>query len=251
MNAALYEQWLADETAPFKGWDFSYIRERMRTDEMSWDYMALARELVAQAASLADIHTGGGEVLESLAPLPPRTVALEAWPPNVIEARKCLTPLGVTVLGLDDGGERFPLGNETVELVLNRHGGPLGLPEVARILTPGGRFLTQQVAGDSLADLMEIFGSHPKWPEHNAQNVARSAEACGLNVLDIRECEVRTGFADVGALVYFLVNVPWVVEGFSVARHRGALEKLQARLDSGRPLSFTAKHFLLSARKAP
>ena len=106
MNAALYEQWLADETAPFKGWDFSYIRERMRTDEMPWDYMALARELVAQAASLADIHTGSGEVLESLAPLPPRTVALEAWPPNVIEARKRLTPLGVTVLRLDDGGER-------------------------------------------------------------------------------------------------------------------------------------------------
>lgn len=249
MNPALYEQWLADETAPFKGWNFSYIRDRMRTDEMPWDYMTLARELVAQAASLADIHTGGGEVLESLAPLPPHSFALEAWPPNVIEARKRLTPLGVTVLALDDE-DRFPLGDETLGLVLNRHGGPLGLPEVARILTPGGRFLTQQVAGDSLVDLMEIFGSHPKWPEHNAQNVGRTAEACGLNVLDIRECEVKTVFADVGAIVYFLVNVPWVIEGFSVARHRGALEDLQARRDSGHPLSFTAKHFLLSARKA-
>ena len=45
--------------------------------------MASARELVVQAASLADIHRGGGEVLESLAPLPSRTVALEAWPPDV------------------------------------------------------------------------------------------------------------------------------------------------------------------------
>lgn len=28
MNPASYEQWIADEAAPFKGWDFSYIRER-------------------------------------------------------------------------------------------------------------------------------------------------------------------------------------------------------------------------------
>jgi len=220
----------------------------MRTDELSWDYLALARELVAQAASLADIHTGGGEVLESLAPLPPKTIALEAWPPNVIEAHKRLTPLGVTVLTLDEE-ERYPLEDEAVELVLNRHGGPMALPEVERILTPGGRFLTQQVAGDSLADLSEAFGSHPKWLEHNSRIVARSAEACGLKVLDVREWQGRTVFADVGALVYFLVNVPWVVEGFSVARHRDTLEKLQAQIDSRQPLSFTAKHFLLSARK--
>jgi len=248
MNAALYEQWIADETAPFKGWDFSHIRERMQSDKPPWNYLALARELVAQAASLADIHTGGGEVLESLAPLPPRTVALEQWPPNVIEARQRLTPLGVTVLALDEGA-RYPLEDEAVELVLNRHGGPLGLPEVARILTPGGRFLTQQVGGNSLTDLMKIFGVRPKWAEHNAQNVARSAEACGLKVLDIREWQGRTVFSDVGALVYFLVNTPWIVEGFSVARHRGTLEKLQAHIDSGKPLSFTNKHFLLSARK--
>ncbi|MGB6552182.1 MAG: hypothetical protein WBE78_01745 [Candidatus Binataceae bacterium] len=221
----------------------------MRTDELSWDYIALARALAAQAASLADIHTGGGEVLESLAPLPPYTVALEEWPPNVIEARKRLTPLGVRVLALTEG-ERFPLGDEAVELVLNRHGGPLGLPEVVRILKPGGRFLTQQVGGDSLADLLEVFGVQPKWPEHSYQNVARSAEACGLKILDIREWQGRTVFTDVGAIVYFLVHTPWAVDGFSVARHRGALEKLQARIDSGQPLSFTATYFLLSARKA-
>ena len=96
---------------------------------------------------------------------------------------------------------------------------------------------------------MEIFGVRPKWPEHNAQNVARSAEACGLNVLEIRECQGRTVFSDIGALVYFLVNTPWIVEGFSFARHRGTLEKLQAHIDSGQSLSFTAEHFLLSARK--
>jgi hypothetical protein len=73
MNAALYQQWIADQSAPFRGWDFSYIRDRMRTDEMSWNYVTLARELVAKAASLADIHTGGGEVLESRGPVHPPT----------------------------------------------------------------------------------------------------------------------------------------------------------------------------------
>jgi hypothetical protein len=36
-------------------------------------------------------------------------------------------------------------------------------------------------------------------------------------------------FADVGAIVYYLKAVPWLVDGFSVATHQGVLFALQAQ----------------------
>ena len=57
-------------------------------------------------------------------------------------------------------------------------------------------------------------------------------------------------FSDVAAVVYFLKAVPWVVRGFEVKRHLGALEALQARRDAGQPLQFGYARFLIEAVKS-
>ena len=56
-------------------------------------------------------------------------------------------------------------------------------------------------------------------------------------------------FRDVGALVYFLKAVPWVIEGFDVERHHDVLLSLHQRLQSGHPLQFTYSRFLIEAVK--
>ncbi|MDO9247293.1 MAG: hypothetical protein Q7U11_12580, partial [Phenylobacterium sp.] len=69
---------------------------------------------------------------------------------------------------------------------------------------------------------------------------------------EIRRAETWRGpvtFADVGALIYFLKAIPWVVQNFDVARQLGALEALQAQLDAGDPLRFTYTRFLIEAVK--
>jgi hypothetical protein len=58
----LKEQWRRDESASMSGWDFSYIRDRHVSDSPPWHYPQLARELMAEAESVLDIATGGGEV---------------------------------------------------------------------------------------------------------------------------------------------------------------------------------------------
>ena len=57
-------------------------------------------------------------------------------------------------------------------------------------------------------------------------------------------------FLDVGALVYFLKAIPWVIEDFDVERHRGVLESLHRQLQAGEPLRFTYSRFLVQAVKA-
>lgn len=243
MSALLHAQWARDAAAAFEGWDFSYLKDRMTEAEPPWDYPALARMALARSTKALDIATGGGEVLASFAPFAGRVTAVEGYPPNVPIARRRLAPLGVEVHQANTrSGMPFP--DQTFDLVLNRHGG-FRPAEMRRLLKPGGVFLSQQVAGDNLADLCEVFDASLVAPHNTLDQIARQFADLG--------CEIRRGetwrgtvtFADVGAIVYFLKAVPWVVQGFDLERHRTALEALHARTEGGEPLAFTYTRFLI------
>lgn len=239
-------QWLRDQEAPFEGWDFSYLRGRFSEDELPWDYPSSARALLGRARSALDMATGGGEVFASFTPFPPLTVAIEGYPPNVSIAGKRLDPLGVRVVQCGEV-EPLPFGAGTFDLVLNRHGG-LRVEEIERVLAMGGHFLTQQVGGN-LEDLEGRFGAQPQWPENVLAKVVERLRALGFDILQAEEFHGHVTFGDVGAIVYFLRAIPWVVPGFSVERDRGVLLALQDDLERGKSLSFTSGHFFIHARK--
>jgi SAM-dependent methyltransferase len=204
--------------------------------------------LVVGSRSVLDLDTGGGEVFSRLAPFPERAVAIEDYQPNVAIARRRLAPLGVEVLEASASEQPLPLKDASFDLAVNRHGA-LDLTEVARLLRPGGQFLTQQVGGDDLGDLIARFGATPKLPGHTLANVGRDARVSGLSVLCEEDWRGLAHFGDVGAIVYFLRACPWLVDGFSVDRHLGALESLQAELARTGRLSFLTTRFLLHAEK--
>ena len=244
----LLDQWTRDAAAPFEGWDFSYLDDRVVEGAPLWDYLALAKAAVARAGDILDMATGGGEIFASLAPFPGRATAVEGHAPNLPVARRRLEPLGVPVF---EGSTRLgmPFGDGSFDLVLNRHGG-FQPTDVHRMLKPGGVFLTQQVGGDNLADLTALFGADLPAPDNTLPRVRERLVALGF---EIRRGEAWRGhvtFLDVGAVVYFLKAVPWVVRGFEVKRHLGALEALQARLQAGRSLRFTSTRFLIEAVKS-
>lgn len=241
------DQWLQDAAAPFEGWDFSRIAGRFVEAEPPWDYLALARAAVAQASDILDVATGGGEIFASLAPFPGRATAVEGFVPNLPVARRRLEPLGVPVFQ-GNTGSGMPFEAESFDLVLNRHGG-FRAAEMCRILKPGGVFLSQQVGGDNLADLTAAFGAQLPYPDNTLARVRDDFAALGA---EIRRAEAWRGpvtFADVGALIYFLKAIPWVIQDFAVERQLGTLEALQAKLDAGEPLRFTYTRFLIEAVK--
>ena len=245
--------------APIKGWNFDWLQGRATEDRTSWHYAERARALLATASSALDLDTGGGEVLTFIASFPPRMVATESWPPNVEFARKRLGPLGVEVV--DTTGEAMlPFSAESFDVVLSRHpvrgrsasaDAAMWWHEAARVLRRSGRFFSQQVGGRGMQELAAAMGRPPSASKEpwNVKAAARMALGAGLVVDEAREEFVRTVFFDIGAVVYYLRLVIWIVPGFSVETHREHLRRLDERIRAEGPLVTHGHRILLSATK--
>lgn len=246
----LIKTWKQEQQQPFIGWDFSYLDGRMLEEQAPWSYSKRAAELMHQVSSVIDMGTGGGERLLKLKNHWPRkVVATEEYPPNFRLATARLSPLGAKVMDVQlTLIGRMPFTDGEFELVLNRHSG-FNPWEVARILAPGGTFLTQQVHGLWAVDLLAVFNAKPQWPDATPEKYLPQLKSAGLMITDTRTWSGFLSFTDVGAIVYYLKAVPWLVPGFSVETHLQNLLTLQRRLESGQALTFSARKYLLEAKK--
>jgi SAM-dependent methyltransferase len=239
------------EAAPINGWDFSWLDGRATEERPPWGYARMVAARVPDVGALLDVETGGGEMLASVAPLPALTVATEPWPPNVPVAARRLRPLGAHVVAAD--GLDLPLLAETFDLVISRHPRATAWPTVARVLRSGGTFLSQQIGADNVEELgAAIRGPRPPHspgPRRGPDRERADAQAHGLEVVDVREANLRCVFHDIAAVVYFLRLVVWIVPDFSVDRYRTQLRALHERIRTDGPFVATSTRFLIEARK--
>lgn len=236
------------QEAEVEGWDFSWLDGRASEERPSWGYARSMGKRMATATAALDLQTGGGEVLAGVPKLPPLAVATESWPPNVERATQRLHPLGVAVVAHDDG-DPLPFAASAFDLVVSRHPVAVWWDEVARVLRPGGRYFSQEVGPQSVGELTEfMMGPQPPGKDEREPAFARTAaEAAGLTVTDLRAESLRTEFRDVGAVVYFLRKVIWIVPGFTVDLYRAKLMELHERIQRDGPFVATTRRFLIEA----
>lgn len=246
---------------PLVGWDLS-CDGRIAT-AAPWDFEAACDEYIRRSPNLLDLGTGGGEWLSGRPFRPGHAVATEAWPPNIPIARARLGPLGVEVVAVDDVPDNadqqeddgsapahLPFADASFHLVTNRHESFVA-SEVARVLAPGGWFVTQQVASGFDAEIRELVGA-PARPEGPAWTLGRAVdqvERAGLIVDRRGEGAATMSFADVGALAWYLKSVPFVLPGFAIPDYRARLEQLHRRIEASGPLEVRDALFWLAARK--
>jgi ubiquinone/menaquinone biosynthesis C-methylase UbiE len=246
----LIENWKYEEPQPFTGWDFSYLESRMLEGQPPWSYSARAAELMKHSSSVVDLDTGGGErFLKLQEHWPRKVVATEHYPPNFKLATERLTTFGVKVVDIelsDCGPMAFADGE--FDLVLNRHAA-FNPYEVERVLASGGTFLTQQVHGLWAIDLLNAFDARPQWPDATPEKYLPGLQEAGLEIVNVQNWSGELTFTDVGAIVYYLKAVPWLVPGFSVESHWKYLLNLQNQLEDKESLTFTARKYLIEARK--
>jgi SAM-dependent methyltransferase len=258
-----FEDLLAEgESVPVDGWDFSWFEGRAAEERPPWGY---ARLLGARLAELArvpgaaalDLQTGGGEVLATALAMgpgaPPTLAATESWPPNVAVARRNLARFGAQMVALPDAHRDLPFPDGSFDLVVSRH--PLHVPwaEVARVLKPGGRYLSQDVGPGSVAELTEFMMGpldppRPDRPNRDPKWSVLGAERAGLTVTGLQEFRGRMEFNDVAAVVVFLRKVIWIVPGFTVAGYRDQLRALHEQIESDGPFLAATVRFLIEAR---
>jgi SAM-dependent methyltransferase len=261
MADAYIAEGLAADTA---GWDFDRFATRMSTTPPPWRYGRLVDAAVGTGTgTLLDLGTGGGEWLSgwlSRRPAgrrPRRVLAIECWAPNVPVAARRLARHGVLVVAADgaqdnveqgpaDRSGRLPLADRSIDVIINRHES-YRASEVARVLRPGGTFLTQQVAcGESdlhrLLDLPE-----PEAGDWTLRYAVNQAAEGGLTVLDGGVGTDVTAYHDVAPLAWYLRQVPWAVPGFDPARDAERLRAVQHRIDADGPAEVRRRHFWFRA----
>ena len=239
------------DTVSVDGWDFSWLDGRATEQRPSWGYASAMGERMGLARAALDLQTGGGEVLAGVPRLPVLTVATESWPPNIAKATRLLHPLGVAVVA-ESEELPLPFADAAFDLVVSRHPVTTRWDEIARVLQPGGSYFSQQVGPASVFELVEYFlgplpaavrrGRHP-------DGARAAAEAAGLTVTDLRFEQLRTEFLDIGAVVYFLRKVIWMVPGFTVEQYRPQLRALHERIQADGPFVAHTTRFLIEARK--
>lgn len=240
-----------------QGWDFSWFEGRATEERPPWGYARMLGERMAAlagqpGAAALDLQTGGGEVLATIPAGPPTLVATESWPPNVAVARHNLAALGAEVIGVGDERDDLPFADATFDLVVSRHPVAVRWDEIARVLKPGGTYLSQDVGHGSVRELTEfLMGPQPESdrPNRDPRWSVIGAQEAGLIVVDLREFRGRMEFGDVAAVIHFLRKVIWIVPGFTVEAYRGRLRAMHERIEAEGPFVATTVRFLIEARK--
>jgi hypothetical protein len=237
---------------PFRGWDFSVLGGRLVLEPPPWSFERIVDDEAVRAASMLDMGTGGGEWL-SKRRHPGHTVATESWPPNVPIAAARLGPLGIAVVqdeGAADNADqatRAPRGRlafreAAFDLVVSRHESFVAV-EVRRALRDRGVFITQQ-AGSGARQFHQLLALEP--PPDDDFHIDLAVDQLQRAGLRVEQSAVGTAtavFADIGALAWYLSNVPWGVRDFSIERHRDTLLRLH-----GNPIRVASERFWIRAR---
>ncbi len=245
-----FEALVADgSAAPVEGWDFSWFDGRATEERPPWGYARLMGERMGAVASALDIETGGGEVLAT-APRPPAFLAAtESWPPNVAVARRNLAPLGAHLVAVADA-PTLPFVERAFELVTSRHPVVILWDEIARVLAPGGTYLSQQIGAGTNRELTDFMvGPRPVNESRGPDHARAAAETAGLEVVDVRSCALRVEFFDVGAVVHFLRKVHWTVPGFTPEGYAGRLRAMHEHIEREGVFVSTARRVLVEARR--
>ena len=224
-----------------------------REQEPPWSWATLVGNLAPMSDQVLDLGTGGGETLASLAHvLPEGTVATAGRSSGLAVARARLAPLGIAVHehGADRPGARLPFPDGTFDLVLSRHG-TYDAHDVARVLAPGGSFLTERVGGDDLRELDSALGIDLPSSEVTLENAVHDLTRAGLTVERSDAFHGTVRFGDMASLLGYLRRVarlgPDGSDGLAPEPHRRALETLAQQLHAG-PLSLSTSRFLVLAR---
>jgi SAM-dependent methyltransferase len=249
--AATFDELVAEaDAAPIHGWDFSWLDGRATEERPSWHYAEQLAERAGRATWMVDLECGGGELLAGLPVHPPLLVGAEAYRPNVAVAAERLRTRGASVVAIGAVDEALPFRDGAFDLVTSRHPVTTWWAEIARVLAAGGTYFSQQVGPRSAVEVSEwMLGPLPGGSARDPDAAAAAARAAGLEIRDLRSERLRMTFDDVGAVVYFLRLVVWIVPGFTVERFGDRLRALHERIERAGPFEAHSTRFLVEATK--
>ncbi|HEX5141671.1 MAG TPA: methyltransferase domain-containing protein [Dehalococcoidia bacterium] len=235
---------VVERAESFSGWS-GVPSPRPLGAEKPWSYSGRARELLASATSVLDLGTGGGERFSRLLDgFVGRAVATEEWAVNAPIAAAGLRGRAEVVRA---SAFYLPFLGASFGLILSRHEA-IYPAEIARLLAPGGVFLTQQT-WRYMEELHYYIPRKTDFGDH-FHGYASGLHASGLQVIDAREHVAPHAFSGLEDLVFLLGVAPWEVPDFDpLGRDLQALLALERDLTGPDGLVITCGHYIIEAHK--
>ena len=230
-----------------KGWMWD-VEAVMLGPQKPWSYEERAGELLTNARSVLDMGTGGGELFSEIcAGYAGLAVATEAWSGNIRVAADRLAQTGIPVVHAS--GPELPFAVGSFDLVLNRHE-ELDPADLAGVVAPGDRVLTQQVGRTNYQELGTFF---PRMTDfgHLFELYQEGFRGSGLTIVRAQEHESQEAYRSLSDIVYLLTVAPWTVPDFDVEKDLDALLDLERGLLRRDQIVLTHSRFIIEARKAP
>jgi SAM-dependent methyltransferase len=250
---------ICDAVGERTGWDFS--RVRADRDPVRWEYEDVVRRFLRPTDHVLDVGTCGGERFLRLAEHFATGVGVDSDPEMIRVARDNAraarnTRLRFAVMP----AEALALPDASFDVVLNRHSSVVG-GEIARVLRPGGVFITQQVGARNSQSIFDAFGwgSNGDWwasvwkaTGERPQDVAAitaDVERAGLGIVARAEYDVPYYFQDIESLVFWLKSVP-LPETLDPDRHWQQVSRLLAERTTPRGIETNEHRTIVIARKS-
>ena len=146
-----------------------------------------------------------------------------------------------------------PLHRKASILVLNSHE-DLSPPDVARVLRPGGRVLTQQVGRNEWQQIAQFFPRTSKEGRPDRFHTYQAGfEGAGLTVIFARSHDTPVSYSSLGDVVYMFAAVmpQWRSHEFDLERDLDALLALERDLSGEKSIVLTESRFVIEAVKRP
>ena len=146
-------------------------------------------------------------------------------------------------------GLHLPFHDACFDLVLNRHD-ELDPANVARILSPGGSFLTQQVGHDNWQELRAFFLRQTDF-DLKFDRYQKGFLAAGLAIERAETHDTPVACRSLGDLVYLLTATPWTVPGSDLEADLNTLLALEQALYKDDHIVLTNSRYIIEAHKPP
>lgn len=241
---------LSEEAHAFKGWDFSYLKDRWENEKLPWNYNDFVCMYINDNANILDMGTGGGELLLSFNHPYNKTSVTEGYEPNIKLCQKVLSPLGIKVYPVKQDGILINVPTESFDIVLNHHES-FSESEVKRVLKKNGLFITQQVGAFNNNDLASFFDENHEvqFPKITLNQTVKRLEEEGFEILYKNEYFPKIKFFDLGAIAFFAKIIEWEFINFSVKDSIDKFEILENRLKKDGYIESTEHRFMIVAKK--
>lgn len=237
----------------------SPVGDAITVDAQPWDYLSEARAAVSGSShGVLDIGTGDGAAFAAMGPLPVGSAATSTGP-AFLTARRMLEPLRVNVQRVEEVWADdlvLPFFDGHFATVISRCG-LINAHEVARLLQPGGVFVTEQFDTRDGIAINEALGVPLGW-DPDSMTVDVLTDALTAEGMEVTRAEHHAGarrFTSLSAVLWYLRAVPWQVPDLAqlapaaIALHEAGLRGLHMRFAAGAELVDEAPRLFVTARK--